>query len=79
MTVRQKMDIILQNDPDYLDCGQHHIDGRAHGVLQNKRNGKIKVIYKSKDDIDDYGNPITKEIEYENLKEMLEVYKLVIS
>jgi hypothetical protein len=77
MTVRQKMDSILQNDPDYLDCGEYHIDGRAHGVLQNTKNGKIKVVYKSKDDIDDDGNPITKEMEYKNLKEMLEDYKLV--
>ncbi|RAR46645.1 hypothetical protein [Flavobacterium lacus] len=77
MTVRQKMDSILRNDPDYLDCGEYHIDGRAHGVLQNTKNGKIKVVYKSKDDIDDDGNPITKEMEYKNLKEMLEDYKLV--
>lgn len=77
MTVRQKMDSILQNDPDYIDCGEYHIDGRAHGVLQNTKNGKIKVVYKSKDDIDDDGNPITKEMEYENLKKMLEDYKLV--
>lgn len=77
MTVRQKMDSILQNDPDYKDCGEYQIDGRAHGVLQNTKNGKIKLVYKSKDDIDDDGNPITKEMEYENLKEMLEDYKLV--
>jgi hypothetical protein len=76
MTVRQKMNSILQNEPDYIDCGEYHIDGRTHGVLQNTKNGKIKVVYKSKDDIDSDGNPETKVMEYDNLREMLKDYKL---
>ena len=76
MTVRQKMNSILQNEPGYIDCGEYHIDGRAHGVLQNTKNGKIKVVYKSKDDIDNDGNPETKVMEYENLGEMLKDYQL---
>lgn len=76
MTVRQKMNEILQNSNDYLDCGQYHIDGRDHGILQNTKNSSIKVVYKSKDDIDDNGHPLTKEMDYKNLKEFLEDYNL---
>lgn len=76
MTVRQKMNEILQNSNDYLDCGQYHIDGRDHGILQNTKNTSIKVVYKSKDDIDDNGHPLTKEMDYQNLKEFLEDYNL---
>jgi hypothetical protein len=77
MTVRKKMDQIIQNDPDFKDCGIHHIDGRSHGVLQNMSNGKIKVIYESKDDIDDDGNPCIVESDYDSLKDLFEDYKLI--
>jgi hypothetical protein len=76
MTVRQKMNEILNNSNDYLDCGQFHIDGRDHGILQNKTNTQIRVVYKSKDDIDDDGHPLTKVMDYKNLKEFLDDYTL---
>jgi hypothetical protein len=76
MTVREKMNQILQNNSDYIDCGEYHIDGRAHGFLQNTNNGNIKVVYKSKDDIDDDGNPTTQVLDYVNLKALLEDYTL---
>ena len=59
-----------------MDCGLFIIDGRDYGFLQNTKNSSIKVVYKSKDDIDDDGNPLTKEMEYKNLKEFLEDYNL---
>ena len=76
MTIRQKMDRIIQNEPDFIDCGIYHIDGSDHGFLQNTTNGKIKEVYKSENDIDDDGNPTTQEVEYLNLKELLEDFKL---
>lgn len=76
MTVREKMNQILQNSTDYIDCGEYHIDGRTHGFLQNTSNGNIKVVNKSKDDIDDEGNPTTQVMDYENLKELLGDYTL---
>lgn len=75
MTVREKMNEILQSG-NYIDCGVFHIDGREKGILQHTNNPTIKVIYKSKDDIDDNGKPLTKEMTYENLREFLEDYSL---
>ena len=76
ITVRQKMNEILQNSNDFLDCRQYHIVGRAHRILQNTKNSSIKVVYKPKADIDDNGHPLTKEMDYKNLKEFLEDYHL---
>lgn len=76
MAVRQKMDQILQNDNDYLDCGEFRTDSRPHGVLQNLKNGKIKLVYESKDDIDNDNNPVIVEMDYDNLKELLKDYNL---
>jgi hypothetical protein len=76
MTVREKMDQILNSDPDYVDNGEYHIDGRDHGILQSTSSTRIKVVYESKDDIDNAGNPLVVEIEYDNLGELLSDYPL---
>lgn len=76
MTVREKMDDILNNNPNYQDSGEYRIDGRDHGILQNMNDGSIKIIYKSSDDIDDDGNPVTAEMDYRNLKELLSDFPL---
>lgn len=75
MTVREKMNDILQSG-NYIDCGIFHIDGREKGFLQHTNNPTIKVIYKSKDDIDDNGQPLTIEMTYESLSELLDDYTL---
>lgn len=72
MTVREKMNDLLGGNPDLIDCGEFNLDFRPHGILQNLRNGNIVTVYKSKDDIDDNGNPITKVMTYENLKDFFD-------
>lgn len=72
MTVRQTMDNLLQNNPNLIDCGEFRLDYRPYGFLQDSTKPEITSVYESKDDIDNQGNPITKTMVYNNLKEFLE-------
>lgn len=76
MNVRDKMDELLKGG-DCLEVFEGMIDGRQHGILQTKSGMKIIVVYKSKDDIDDHDEPITKVMEYENLKDFLDDFQLI--
>jgi len=76
MNIRDKMDELLKGG-NYLEVFEGMIDGRQHGILQTKSGMKIIVVYKSKDDIDDHGNPITKVMEYDNLKDLLGDFQLI--
>lgn len=81
MTVREKMDILLEeanvNNIELLDCGIFNIDYRQKGFIQNFNDGKIIVVYESKDDIDNEGIPQIVVMPYDNLKELLGDYSLV--
>lgn len=68
MTVRQRMDDILSNNPTLLDSGEFSIDYRHHSIIQNPTDPEIILVYESRDDIDDNDKPVTIVIRYESLK-----------
>ena len=55
--------------------GKFELDGREHHILQNKSDTKIMVFYISKDDIDDNGKSLSKNIEYDTLKDFFKDYR----
>lgn len=79
MNIREKMTALLQNNANYIDCGTYQIDGRIHGVLQDKTSLQLQVIYQSKDNHDEQGNHVIKSVTYVNLRELLEDFVLMMS
>ncbi len=74
MTVKQKMNDLLQKNSNLINCGEFRLDNRPYGFLQDVTRPEITSIYESKDDIDDQGSPLTKVLVYDNLIEFLKVF-----
>lgn len=64
MTVRSKMDSLMNQNPNYRDLGIFRIDGRKHGYLEDSVTKEVKSVYESKDDIDDDDNPEIKVFDF---------------
>ena len=71
--IQTKMDELISQNPNLLDCGVYIYDHRPHGILQDKDSYQIKVVLESKDDIDQENNntPNIFVMDYESLKDML--------
>ena len=77
MTVREKMNRLMAENPDYRDCGHdYHLDGRQRGILQEMSTGGIAVVSISKDDTDNEGDPQTVIHTYDDLKGFIENHPL---
>lgn len=76
MIVKQRMQQEMAKNPDLLDGGIYHIDGKHCGILQSKSSSKICVVYISKD-YDGGDNSSSTEFScYENVADFLKNYPL---